>query len=74
MTKPTTTAAPTLAGIPDRPMLTIQEVATILGVNHKTVRAACAAGHLPCFKIGRVLRIPRAVIASMTEQGRVVPP
>ena len=62
------------AAIPDRAMLTIAEVAAILGVNHKTVRAAIASGQLPSFRIGRVIRVPRAVIASLVTQGRVVPP
>lgn len=54
--------------------LTVQEVAAILRVNHKTVREAVRTGAMPSVRLGRTIRIPGGVIASMLKQARVVPP
>jgi len=59
--------------LPDRPTLTVQETATVLGVNVKTLYAEIAAGRFPAIRLGRVLRIARNVVASCLEQGRVAP-
>jgi excisionase family DNA binding protein len=59
--------------LPDRPTLTVQETATVLGVNVKTLYAEIASGRFPAIRLGRVLRIARSVVASILEQGRVAP-
>jgi len=58
----------------DHAMLTAEEVAELLRVNVKTVYSEIRAGRLAAVKLGRVIRIPRAVVASIVEQGRVAPP
>ena len=40
--------------------LTIAEVAGTLGVSTKTVRRRIDAGALPCYRDGRVVRVPQA--------------
>jgi excisionase family DNA binding protein len=59
--------------LPDRPTLTVREAASVLGVNVKTLYAEIAVKRFPAIRLGRVLRIPRSVIASFLEQGRVAP-
>ena len=74
---------PLSAGNPDRPskpqsarsatrdaeMLTVKEAADLLRVNVKTVYLEIAAGRLPHVQLGRrVIRIPRAVIASLISK------
>jgi excisionase family DNA binding protein len=39
------------------PLLTIEQVATILNVASKTVRRRIATGHLPCVRDGRIVRV-----------------
>jgi len=72
------------AGPPDRParreragrsptrdaeMLTVKEAADLLRVNVKTVYLEIAAGRLRHVQLGRrVIRIPRAVIASLISK------
>lgn len=43
-------------------VFTVQELATLLGVNHKTVRAEIDGGRLKHVRLGRVIRIPRAEV------------
>lgn len=48
-----------------KPMLKVQEVAHLLGVNHKTVRERVDKGEIPSVRLGRVLRIPTAGLRPM---------
>lgn len=59
--------------LPDRPVLTVKEAATILGVNVKTLYADIETGVFPALRVGRVIRIATNVLASFLEQGRVAP-
>jgi excisionase family DNA binding protein len=59
--------------LPDRPVLTVKELAAILGVNVKTAYAAIEAGELPAIRVGKVIRIPTNMLASFLQQGRVAP-
>ena len=52
-------------------MVTVKEAAALLRVNVKTIYAEIAAGHIGYVKIGRLIRIPRAVLSSMVQQVRV---
>ena len=58
------------AEIPD--VLTVEEVATWLRINRKTVYEAAKGGQIPCCKVGRILRFSRqAVLQWLNGQGRV---
>lgn len=49
-----------LAALDDRDWMTVVEVATLLGVSEKTVRARIADGTIPHWRLGpRTIRIPR---------------
>jgi len=53
----------------DAEMLTVKEAADLLRVNVKTVYLEIAAGRLRHVQLGRrVIRIPRAVIASLISK------
>ena len=54
--------------------MTVAEAAQAFRVNVKTIYAMIAKGELPYVRVGRLIRIPRAVVASLLEQGRVAPP
>ena len=54
--------------IPDKHMFTVCEVAALLGVNHKTVRAEIAAGRIKSIPLGRLIRIPRAEVLRLLGQ------
>ena len=41
------------------PVLSVDEVATILGVTSKTVRNLIKAGNITSIKVGRLIRIPK---------------
>jgi excisionase family DNA binding protein len=58
--------------LPDRPVLTVKEVAAILGVNVKTLYAEIEAGGIPAIRVGKVIRVPTNMLASLL-QGRVAP-
>ncbi len=60
--------------LPASPVLSVREVAKILGVNVKTLYNEIALGHFPAIRLGRTIHISRNVVASCLEQGRVVPP
>ena len=49
----------------NKPALKVQEAATVLGVNHKTVRNMILKKLLPSIKHGRVLRIPTHAVKGM---------
>jgi excisionase family DNA binding protein len=57
-----------------RTMMRPEEVAERWGVNIKTVYASIRAGQLPALRLGRTIRIPATVVASIEKQGRVAPP
>jgi excisionase family DNA binding protein len=60
-----------LDGLP--PMLTVKEGAQLLRVNVKTLYAEIQAKRLRAIRVGRTVRVPRAVVLSMLEQARVSP-
>ena len=66
-------AAPDAAVEPATPVMTVHEAAAILGVNPKTLYVEIRDGRFPAIRLGRAIRISRAVIASILEQGRVTP-
>ena len=41
------------------PVLSVDEVAEILGVTGKTIRHLIRAGDIDCIKVGRLIRIPK---------------
>ncbi|MEP6652927.1 MAG: helix-turn-helix domain-containing protein [Myxococcales bacterium] len=50
-------------------MLTVKEAADLLRVNVKTIYAELASGRLPHVMLGRrIIRIPRAVLASLASK------
>lgn len=59
---------------PERAFYTVNEVAAILRVDHKTLREALRDGAIPHVRLGRVIRISATVVASILTQGRVPPP
>ena len=60
------------SSVADRPVLSVQELATRWNVDVKTIYQAIELGQIPAIRVGkRVLRIPRMVIENL-EQGRVV--
>jgi excisionase family DNA binding protein len=62
-----------IPALPDRPTLSVKESANVLGVNVKTLYGEINAGRFPAIRLGRAIRISRAVVASFLEQGRVAP-
>lgn len=56
------------AAIPDKPTLTVAEVAVIYGVHEKSVRKAAAAGELPgLIRLGRRMVFATAAIRRHLE-------
>jgi excisionase family DNA binding protein len=53
--------------------LGVPALAEELGVTMRTLYRILNSGELPCYKIGRVLRIRRAEVRTFLEQGRVEP-
>ncbi|SFI43968.1 helix-turn-helix domain-containing protein [Nocardioides psychrotolerans] len=49
----------------DKPWLTVAELCAITGEGEKTIRAALAAGQLPCLDVGRFKRIPTAALLAV---------
>lgn len=48
-------------------VLTVDEAAAILRVDRKTLYAAVARGEVPARKIGRTIRLSRAVVLAWLE-------
>ncbi len=48
----------------ERPTLTVDAVAGLLGVDRKTVYAAINSGELPCLRVGRRILVPTAWLAA----------
>ncbi|HEX3696583.1 MAG TPA: helix-turn-helix domain-containing protein [Polyangia bacterium] len=56
------------SGEPDLPQfLSVIEVAAVLRVDRKTVHKLIASGDLPHVRLGRVIRIPVAVLHSLRK-------
>jgi excisionase family DNA binding protein len=51
------------------PFLTVAEVATLLKLNQQTVRNWIDAGSLPAVRVGRRVRIPRAALDQLIQDG-----
>jgi excisionase family DNA binding protein len=66
------TSPPAAPASPERgasDMLTVKEAADFLRVNVKTIYAELASGRLPHVMLGRrIIRIPRAVLASLASK------
>jgi excisionase family DNA binding protein len=56
---------PALPDPHDRPTLTCDEVAGILGVGRSTVYRAVKSGDLPAITLGRTVRIPTAPLVRL---------
>ncbi len=50
--------------------LTVDEAADLLRVDRKTIYSEIAASRMPHIKLGRVIRIPRGVIDSLSRKSR----
>jgi excisionase family DNA binding protein len=48
----------------ERPTLTVDEVAEILGLDRKTVYAAVNSGELPSLRVGRRILVPTSWLAA----------
>jgi excisionase family DNA binding protein len=59
------TAIPTSVATFERPVLTVQEVAEILGVSRWLVQQAARTGELPCIRLGRRILFSRARLESL---------
>ena len=57
---------------PQRPFLTIQQVAELLDLNYKTVYRMVLSGQLPAAKLGGSYRIRRVDLDTFFEQQKVV--
>ncbi len=53
----------------ERPTLSVDAVAAILGVDRKTVYAAINSGELPCLRVGRRILIPTTWLAARISPG-----
>lgn len=49
------------------PVLTVRDVAQILGVTQKTVRNLIKSGAITSFKVGRLIRIPKDKLIDYLE-------
>lgn len=56
---------PNFAELLSKPVLTVQQTAEILGLNHKTVREAIENGSLTVIRLGRTIRIPTSAVRAM---------
>jgi excisionase family DNA binding protein len=59
------TAAHPTDRLPDRLVLTVEEVATLLGVSRWLVQQAARTGELPCIRLGRRILFPRTRIEAI---------
>ena len=64
-TKPSESAGPAL---PDKHTFTVQDLASLLAVNHKTLLAEIASGAIKSLRLGRLIRIPRAEVLRLLGQ------
>ena len=54
----------------ERPTLTVDAVAEILGLDRKTVYEGAASGQIPSIRVGRRLLFPRAAIDAWLSAAR----
>lgn len=63
-----------MAGVEEfEDLLTIQQVGSILGVDEDTVRWWLRTNQLAGYKIGKIWRIPKAVVQQLLEAARNTP-
>lgn len=60
---------PQSSGIGIEPLLTLEEVARILGRSHWTLRLDHKAGRLKCVRIGRSLMVEPGEVRRIIEEG-----
>jgi excisionase family DNA binding protein len=53
----------------DSPVMTVEEAAEILRISRNSAYEAVKRGEIPSIRIGRLLRVPRAVILKMVGEG-----
>lgn len=58
----------------DARYFTVDELAAELRVDPKTIRAELASGRISFVRVGRLIRIPRRVLALLETQARVATP
>ena len=61
------------AGLEDRPLMTVDEVARRWGLDRKTVYAMIDRGQISARRCGRLVRIPRKMVESFESQACVSP-
>ncbi len=49
-------------------LLTLGQAADLLGVSPRTVRRRIDTGRLPCFRDGRILRVPSSALEAYVKQ------
>ena len=57
-----------------RLVLTVKEVARLLGINKNSIYGAIARGELPHIRIGRSIRVPRAALERFLAGKELVAP
>ena len=62
------TNEPTSFALPPKHTFPVQELADLLGVNHKTIREQITAGNIQAVRLGRVIRIPRSEVLRLLGQ------
>ncbi|PWC54414.1 hypothetical protein TSA6c_00365 [Azospirillum sp. TSA6c] len=55
-------------GLPDEPILTVSQIAAFMKMSEATVYRRCQAGEIPCAKLKRIVRIPRASFVAWLAQ------
>jgi excisionase family DNA binding protein len=55
-------------------LLTLEEVAGVLGCSTRTVRRRVDAGALPVYRDGRIVRVPEAALEGYVRTRTVAPP
>jgi hypothetical protein len=60
---------PQFGGVGIEPLLTLEEVARILGRSHWTLRLDHKAGRIKCVRIGRNLMIEPSEVRRIIEEG-----
>ena len=60
---------PQSSGVGIEPLLTLEEVAHILGRSHWTLRLDHKAGRIKCVRIGRTLMVEPSEVRRIIEEG-----
>lgn len=50
------------------PFLTVEEAAALLRLKRSTAYELARRGQLPCFRVGRFIRVPRDALLRMAER------